>query len=307
LSAPFGFLNAFKPPGPSSAAFGNWVKRLAGGVAVGHWGTLDPMACGVLLLGVGKATRLLPLIADSTKSYVFELVAGEQTESGDAAGAVVATAPVPEGWRERLATAAAALVGTHLQVPPMHSAVKVMGTPLYRSARAGATVPRSARPVTIHELRVLLGANEPRRARMFVRCDAGTYVRVLCEDLGKQVGVPARMGALLRVAAGPFQLRDSVAPAQIARSLEGSLVDPLRVLTQPRYDVDRVRAMRFCAGNEIALDSARTNAAARSAGVSGDVLVAHEGALLGTAVVIARDTNAVLAPTRVLARPGQGA
>jgi tRNA pseudouridine55 synthase len=307
LSAPFGFLNAFKPPGPSSAAFGNWVKRLANGAAVGHWGTLDPMACGVLLLGVGKATRLFPLIADSTKSYAFELVVGEQTDTGDAAGVVIATADVPHRWHERLAAAAGSLVGTQLQLPPMHSAVKVLGRPLYRSARAGATVARSPRSVTIHELRMLPGPFGARTARMYVRCDAGTYVRVLCEDLGKQLGLPARMGALLRVAAGPFCLRESVTPESIAASLERCLTDPLRVLTQPRYDVDRVRALRFCAGNEIVLGTVRTERPASAEGVSQDVLVAHEGALLGTAVVITRDAGAVLAPTRVLATPGQGA
>lgn len=306
MTATFGFLNAFKPPGPSSAAFGNWVKRLAGGVAVGHWGTLDPMACGVLLLGIDKATRLLPLIADSTKSYVFELVVGEQTDTGDAAGGVIASAPVPADWHTRLAQAASELLGTHMQLPPMHSAVKIMGRPLYRSARAGATVPRSPRPVTVHELRMLRGDVEARSARLFVRCDAGTYVRVLCEELGKRLDLPARMGALLRMAAGPFKLTESCTPAQIARSLESCLIDPLGVLTQSRYDVDRVRALRFCAGNEIDLETARADRAAPEGGVSGDVLVAHEGSLLGTAVVVTREQKTVLAPTRVVATPGQG-
>ena len=136
---------------------------------------------------------------------------------------------------------------------------------------------------------MLRGDVEARSARLFVRCDAGTYVRVLCEELGKRLDLPARMGALLRMAAGPFKLAESCTPAQIARSLESCLIDPLGVLTQSRYDVDRVRALRFCAGNEIDLETARADRAAPESGVSGDVLVAHEGSLLGTAVVVTRD------------------
>ena len=98
----FGFINAFKPPGLSSAALGNWVRRLTGGAPVGHWGTLDPLACGVLLLGVGKAARLFPLITDSRKCYVFELVVGERTDSGDACGTVIAKADIPKDWKRRL-------------------------------------------------------------------------------------------------------------------------------------------------------------------------------------------------------------
>ncbi|HXW50946.1 MAG TPA: tRNA pseudouridine(55) synthase TruB [Candidatus Acidoferrales bacterium] len=302
MNPPFGFINAFKPPGPSSAAFGSWVKRVAGGVAVGHWGTLDPMACGVLVLGVGKATRLFPLIADATKSYVFELTVGEQTDSGDRAGTVIARAPVPEDWRERLLHAAAALVGPQLQVPPMHSAVKVAGSPLYRSARMGATVPRAARPTTIWELRVLAHDGRANTARLFVHCDAGTYVRVLCEDLGKKLGLPARMGALLRVASGPFVLRESATSERIARSLHDCLIDPLQVLTNPRHDLSALHAERFCAGNEVRVESPERVEAVNAL----DVLVVSDGTLLGTGTFVDREGQTVLAPTRVLAQPRQG-
>jgi len=307
LSAPFGFLNAFKPPGPSSAAFGNWVKRLAGGASVGHWGTLDPRACGVLVLAVGKATRLLPLITDSSKSYVFELVVGEQTDTGDGAGQVVARATVGQDWRRQLPSAIAALRGPQLQLPPMYSAVKVSGSPLYRAARAGAVVPRAQRAITVWELCILPNETDGRSARLFVRCDAGTYVRVLCEDLGKQLEMPARMGALLRVASGPFELSESMTPADIARSLKACLLDPLRVLSQRRYELDAVGARRFCAGNEVVLEmlEGRRPHEAPDA-LSDDVLATHDGTLLGTGVLIRRDDQAMLAPTRVVAAHGQG-
>ncbi len=294
MSAPFGFINAFKPPGLSSAAFGNWVKRACGGATVGHWGTLDPRACGVLVLGIGKATRLFPLIADSRKQYVFELVVGEQTDSGDGAGQVIARAQVPDDWKQRLAGAAAALLGPGTQLPPMYSAVKVGGKPLYRSARVGVTVPRAPRATTLYQLRVLPDALGTHSARLYVECDAGTYVRVLCEDLGRQVGLPARMGALLRVASGPFALWESVVPARIAADFRACLIDPLSVLHNPRVELDEVGARRFNAGNEIRLKQTNPNQ-------NENALVTHQGALIGIGVVFTRDALTLLAPIRVFA------
>ena len=302
MSAPFGFINAFKPPGPSSAAFGNWVKRACGGAAVGHWGTLDPRACGVLVLGVGKATRLFPLIADSRKQYVFELIAGEQTDSGDGAGQVIARAQVPDDWKRRLPDAAAALLGPGTQLPPMHSAIKVQGKPLYRSARAGVTVPRAPRATTLYKLQVLPDALGTRSARLYVECDAGTYVRVLCEDLGRHIGLPARMGSLLRVASGPFTLRESIVPSRIAADFRACLIDPLSVLHNPRVELDEAGARRFNAGNEIRLTLNSVGGDWKIAPNSNEnALVTHQGALIGIGVVFTRDALTILAPMRVFA------
>lgn len=295
---PFGFLNALKPPGPSSAAFGNWIKRLANGAAVGHWGTLDPSACGVLVLAVGAATRLIPLLGEGRKQYVFELVVGERTDTGDSTGQVLETSPVRSDWKFGLGDAAASLTGKISQTPPMFSAVKVSGRPLYRSARLGATIPRAPRATTLYDLRVLDGLTPHDRARLFVECDAGTYVRVLCEDLGCKLGVAARMGALLRVASGPFALRDSVEPLRVASDLPGSLIDPLSVLTQPHVELDSARARRFMAGNEVSFDPATTSAEARQVQV--DMLVTERGVLIGVGQTFMRDGTLVLAPTRVL-------
>lgn len=292
MTAPFGFINALKPPGPSSAAFGNWVKHLAGGATVGHWGTLDPSACGVLVLGIGKATKLFPMIADARKHYVFELVVGEQTDSGDGAGEVIARAPVPHDWKQRLPSAAAALVGPQTQLPPMHSAVKVAGRPLYRSARAGLSVSRTPRATTIYKLCILPDALAASHARLSVECDAGTYVRVLCEDLGQQLGLPARMGALLRIASGPFVLGESVLPSRIAAAFAECLIDPLTVLHNPRVELDEERARRFNAGNEI-LGGDWNIAPNQSA------LVTHNGALIGIGQAFTRDDRTILSPTRV--------
>jgi tRNA pseudouridine55 synthase len=305
----FGFINAFKPPGPSSASFGNWVKNFAGGSAVGHWGTLDPLACGVLALGIGKAARLFPLLESSRKSYIFELIVGEQTDSGDSSGVVVAQARVPDDWQAHLPSAAAKLVGPQLQIPPMHSAVKVAGKPLYRSARAGRDVPRAARSIAIYSLRVLPRPTEANHARLFVECDAGTYVRVLCESLGRELRLPARMGALLRVASGPFRLDASVTPALIQSDFEQCLINPLDVLRNPRIELDKKMTRRFLFGNEVLVEcsSASLLAECGSAsllaleGTATSALVTHHGKLLGVAQVFTRDAKTILAPTRVFA------
>jgi tRNA pseudouridine55 synthase len=297
-AAPFGFINAFKPPGPSSAAFGNWVKHALHATAVGHWGTLDPAACGVLVLAVGKATKLLPLLPHARKSYVFELVAGERTDSGDAHGAVIEKVSVGEHWGDALAAAAASLTGSVTQIPPMYSAVKVDGQPLYRLARKGRELPRAPRPIEIFSLRVI--AQNASGARLFIECEAGTYVRVVCEELGRCLGLPARMGALLRVASGPFALRDSVRPATIASDPLGSLIDPLAVLSNRRVELDERAAQRFAHGNEVRLTS-KSGAVERNSTGDVEVLVTRDGQLVGCGVLFARDGTESLAPSRVFA------
>ena len=292
---PFGFINAFKPPGPSSASFGNWVRHLACGVPVGHWGTLDPTACGVLVLAVGKATKLLTLLPHARKQYIFELVVGVSTDSGDATGAIIATSPVPVLWAQALDDVMVSLIGPLTQIPPMHSAVKVDGRPLYRAARLGLDVQRSPRPTFIHSLRVI--AHDGSTARLFVECDAGTYVRVLCEEIGRRLGVPARMGALLRVASGPFVIRDSVRPDQIEDDLTGCLIDPLGVLAHPRIELNTIEARRFAHGSEV-----RLTAASRIGGGAADVLVICQEAFVGCGYIVVRDGVQMLAPTHVFAQ-----
>jgi len=302
-SATFGFINAFKPPGPSSAAFGNWVKHVCGAEAVGHWGTLDPTACGVLVLAVGKATKLLPLLPHARKKYVFELVVGERTDTGDAKGVIVERTPVSEGWASALASVASSLVGSVTQIPPMHSAVKIGGQPLYRLARKGQHVPRAPRAVEIFELRVI--AHEERTARLLIVCEAGTYVRVVCEELGRRLGLPARMGALLRIASGPFELRDSVTPQTIATDLDSCITSPLTVLANPRVELDERGAWRFAHGNEVQLApdicSNGPLGPFDSQESAPEVLVTRDGALVGCGVLVARGGTKLLAPTRVFA------
>jgi tRNA pseudouridine55 synthase len=298
-SAPFGFINAFKPPGPSSAAFGGWVRHACVAAAVGHWGTLDPTACGVLVLALGKATKLLPLLPHDRKRYIFELVLGSRTETGDWTGAPLEKAPITTGWERTLSHVAASLVGPLTQIPPMHSAVKVDGRPLYQAARAGHEVARSPRTVTIDSLAVV-GCDRD-RARLAVACSAGTYVRTLCEEIGRRLGIPAHMGALLRVAAGPFELHDSVLPNDIALDAAGCLIDPLTVLTYPHLELDDRAARRFAHGNDIHLRPETDIGAVASP--SPTVLVTHNGELIGFAMLIRHDDERRLAPMHVFIGP----
>ena len=290
-AAPFGFVNAFKPPGISSTAFGIWVRKRLGASALGHWGTLDPSACGVLVLAVGQATRLIPYLPADDKSYVFEMQLGAATDTGDAEGRVVRSVAVPSDWSRDLDSVAASFVGDLEQVPPMFSAVKVDGRPLYKAARAGREVERRSRTVRLSALRVI--AVDGERARIAVDCSAGTYVRTLCEQIGERLGLPAHLAFLIRTRAGPFLLADARTPAQIARDAHACTTDPLDVLELPRASLDDEALRRFSHGNDVA----STLAAQPPGSKERLVLAMHRDALIG----IARVVDARLEPVRVIA------
>lgn len=250
-----GFVNLFKPAGPSSTQFG---ARLRGiyrdpGVklAVGHLGTLDPQAAGVLPVALGKATRLLPLIVDRRKAYVCTLVLGRATTTGDATGDTIVQRGVPGDIDERLANALAAFTGAVSQVPPMYSAVMSDGKRLYELARAGKTVERAARTITVYALRVL--GRDCDVVRLRIACSEGTYVRTLCEDLAVACGTVGYMGALLREASGPFVLSESRTLDDVARDPEGALVPPERVIPIPTVVLDGRGATDFRAGRMVPL------------------------------------------------------
>ena len=264
------------------------MRRRLGASALGHWGTLDPSACGVLVLAVGSATRLLPFLTDSDKSYVFELRAGVSTDTGDAHGAPIARADLGERWHDRLHEVAASLAGDLVQVPPAFSAVKVDGRPLYKSARKGMKVAAPPRTIRIHDLRVL--GVEGAVARMAVSCSAGTYVRTLCEQIGERLGLPAHMGFLLRTQAGPFALEAARTPAEIDADPEACLLKPAAVLTLPRIEIGRVAAERFVHGNGVVAENGS------AAPTDTPALVLCDGELIGVATI---DGDAIL-PLRVL-------
>ena len=175
---------------------------------VGHGGTLDPDATGVLLVGLGRATRLLRFLSALPKSYVGEVVLGVETSTLDAAGEVVATHDMAGVTLAEAQAAATAFVGDIAQVPPMVSAVRVGGRRLYQLAREGADVERAARAVTVHRFDVAPGP-EPGVLRVEVDCSPGTYVRALAGDLGTALGGGAHLRRLRRTAVGSFTLADA--------------------------------------------------------------------------------------------------
>ena len=199
-----GFLNVLKPPGMSSAHVVGAVRRMLGGAKVGHAGTLDPEAAGILPIMVGKAARLFDYMQDKEKAYVTEIAFGAATDTQDAQGAVMETG---EHYPDEAAILAGleSLSGTIWQTQPMYSAIKQDGKRLYELARDGKEAEVPAREVTAHEL-TLRTLTENHGALVYVRCSKGFYVRTLCKDLGEKLGCPAHMRFLLRTQSGPFTL-----------------------------------------------------------------------------------------------------
>lgn len=205
-----GFLNVLKSPGMTSHDVVNWVRRLVGEKRVGHTGTLDPDVPGVLAVGIGQAVRLNEYLLDADKAYRAEITFGISTDSGDASGVVTGDQPAPQISRSELATALASFIGDCDQIPPMISAVQVKGQRLYDIARAGGEVERKPKRVRIQSLDLLkFWAGDYPRALFDITCSKGTYVRTLCEDIGRRLGVGAHMSYLVRTRSGPFALADA--------------------------------------------------------------------------------------------------
>lgn len=228
-----GFLNVLKPPGMTSHDVVYTVRRLTGAKA-GHGGTLDPGAAGVLPVAVGKATRLTEFLLDKEKAYRAEVTLGVSTDTADAFGNVTGRRPAAAS-ESALASAAAALVGEHMQVPPMTSAVSVGGVRLHRLARRGLSVQRPPRRAVVSGCQLLRSVPDGscQRVLLDITCSKGTYVRLLCEAFGEHLGLPAHMSFLVRTAAGPFHLAEASTLEELAVDPEGCLLPmdlPLRHL-----------------------------------------------------------------------------
>lgn len=202
-----GVLLLDKPPGISSNTALQEAKRLLRAAKAGHAGTLDPLASGLLPLLFGEATKFARFGLDSDKTYLASVRLGVRTATGDAEGEVLERRTV-EIDDAGLAAALVRFRGEIAQVPPMYSALKRDGKPLYELARAGKSVEREARRVTIHELELLERAGDLLRLR--VRCSKGTYIRQLAEDLGEALGTCAHLEGLRRTGAGEFTLEQAV-------------------------------------------------------------------------------------------------
>ncbi len=208
-----------KPVGPTSFRMVQVVRRALGIKKTGHAGTLDPFASGLLVICAGRpATRQIDLLMAGDKMYEAELALGVETDTQDPEGQVVARRPVPPLDEARLAACLAGFVGPQQQLPPLYSALKYRGKPLYRYARQGVDVPRQPRPVEIHSLELLAAAKETLKIR--VRCGKGTYIRTLAADIGQALGCGAHLIALRRLQSGPFSVANAVAGAALAAEPE---------------------------------------------------------------------------------------
>lgn len=198
-----------KPQGLTSHDVVNRVRRTLGTRRVGHAGSLDPMATGALVVAVGPATRFLQYLSLEPKDYDAQVTFGAETDSQDAEGEVVSESPVPIDLEARVEAALPAFMGEIHQLPPMYSAVKKDGQPLYKYARRGEEVERQERTVYIKAFDIV--ECQPPTMRFRVRCSGGTYVRTLAHDLGQSVGCGAHLSALRRRAVGRFSIDEAIA------------------------------------------------------------------------------------------------
>lgn len=239
-----GLLVIDKPAGITSHDVVDRVRAVLGTTKVGHAGTLDPDATGVLLVGVGRATRFLSYAQSAPKSYRAVASFGTTTTTQDASGDVVSERPVTFS-SEDLDAVAARFIGDIEQTPPMVSAVKVAGQRLHQLARRGKEVERKPRPLKIYELRVAdVELGERAEATLEIRCSAGTYVRTLINDIGETLGAGAHMKSLVRTEAGGFGLDEAVALEGVSESDLRPLIDTVRGLFRFEVEPDAAKLVR---------------------------------------------------------------
>jgi len=258
-----GILNVDKPPGMTSHDVVATVRRLARQRKVGHAGTLDPLATGVLLICLGKATRVSEALMRSPKTYRAEALLGVSTTTDDAEGEILEQHPVTVA-RSAVEEALQTFVGHIEQVPPRYSAIKHQGKRLYQLARQGIEVELPARKVEIH--RITLEAWEPPLARFVVRCGPGTYIRALARDLGRILGCGAHLTALRRTSSGQFSVADAISLKDLRASDEEALsrlLHPIDVAYHhlPVLHVDSVTARRLAMGQTIPVEDMKENQA----------------------------------------------
>ena len=274
-----GVLLLDKPGGMTSNTALQIARRLLMAVKAGHTGTLDPMATGLLPLTFGEATKFSADLLNADKSYRARIKLGVTTTTGDADGAVVATRKVDVS-DQQLQLTLSRFVGTLTQIPPMHSALKHQGQPLYKLARAGGEVERAARQISVHRL-VLIDRREDELA-VDVDCSKGTYVRVLAEDIGRALGCGAHLSALRRTRVGRLSVDDAVTLAMfetLAPEVRRSRLLPEDELLVSLATVilDDAHAARFRQGQRLALDAEPRGSRVRVYGGGNE--------LLGTAII----------------------
>lgn len=208
-----GVINIHKEKGYTSHDVVAKLRGIVGQKKIGHTGTLDPDATGVLPVCLGKATKLCDMLTDKSKTYETVMLLGKVTDTQDISGTVLNESSTDDLNEEAVKAAILSFVGDYMQIPPMYSALKVNGKKLYELAREGVEIERKARPVTI--LDIQLKEVKLPRVRMEVSCSKGTYIRTLCHDIGEKLGCGACMEELIRTKVSRFELEDSLTLSQV--------------------------------------------------------------------------------------------
>ena len=252
----FGVLNVYKPAGVTSRDIVNKVQRLIRPEKCGHAGTLDPMATGVLLIGIGPATRLTTMLQDGAKTYIAEFILGQTSDTDDSTGQVQQhptpkVLPTAETINARLQS----MTGVVSQVPPIFSAVHVDGQRAYDLARRGEAVELTAKNVEIHSIRVLSYIWP--RLELEIICGSGTYIRSIARDLGDDLGCGGLMSRLKRTAVGQFEASDAIAADEITLDKIQSLLNPAVNIIQhlPHYDCTPTDITNLLCGRALSIAS----------------------------------------------------
>ena len=227
ITSPHGVVVVDKPVGPTSFSVVRDARRATGIRKIGHGGTLDPLASGVLPICLGEGTKLAQFLLDADKEYAATIQFGAETETDDAGGAVTRVQSASHLTAEHVERTIRGFLGEQPQVPPMYSALKREGRPLYELARAGETVDRAPRTIRILEFELLSFEPSVRdsqqdsscgpRAKVRVRCSKGTYIRTLARDLGTRLETAAHLAALRRTRSGPFDLKQAIVTEDLGR------------------------------------------------------------------------------------------
>lgn len=252
-----GIINVYKEAGFTSHDVVAKLRGILHQKKIGHTGTLDPMATGVLPVCCGKATKVCELLTDKDKTYQAVCRLGIVTDTQDTTGTVLEECPVKDITREQVVEAVESFLGESMQIPPMYSALKVGGRKLYELAREGREVERKPRPIHISEIKILQIDIEEQTFSIEVTCSKGTYIRTLCHDIGQKLGVGAAMENLVRIRVGSFQISDAMTLDVIEQLFEESreafqekvyAVDSL-FPGYPRYQIKKEYAGKLANGN----------------------------------------------------------
>ena len=274
-----GLIIVDKPAGMTSHDVVSRIRRLAGTRRVGHAGTLDPMATGVLVIGVEQATRLLGHLMLTAKEYQATIRLGQSTSTDDAEGEPTGGTPAVSVTSDRLAAETARLTGEIMQVPPGVSAIKVNGERAYKLTRAGAAPELKPRPVTVHEFTVTRVARDGDFLDLdaTVRCSSGTYIRALARDLGAALGTGGHLTALRRTSVGTYDISQASSLDQLA---ERFVLTPLPVAASsafPRVDLTQPQAVRLAHGAQLPLREVAEPATAGPAAAAAPLAAASPG------------------------------